>query len=81
MITSYWILLLALTCIVNFPSATITKGIIMNVMYCAAVNENIISLVGKKIALLDIHFEGNVGDQMETIPLLIQVHRNSSNLS
>jgi UDP-glucose 6-dehydrogenase len=25
---------------------------------------------GKRVALLQVHFEGNVGDQMETIPLL-----------
>ena len=25
---------------------------------------------GKTVALLQVHFEGNVGDQMETIPLL-----------
>ena len=25
---------------------------------------------GKRIALFQVHFEGNIGDQMETIPLL-----------
>ena len=29
---------------------------------------------GKKVALLQVHFEGNVGDQMETIPLLQRLH-------
>jgi hypothetical protein len=29
---------------------------------------------GVKVALLDCHFEGNVGDQMETIPLLRQLN-------
>jgi hypothetical protein len=30
-------------------------------------------LSGKNVAMLDVHFEGNVGDQMETIPLLRQL--------
>ena len=28
----------------------------------------------KRVALLQVHFEGNVGDQMETIPLLKRLH-------
>jgi hypothetical protein len=31
-------------------------------------------LKGKRVALLQVHFEGNVGDQMETIPLLQKLH-------
>jgi hypothetical protein len=29
-----------------------------------------ILILGKRVALLQVHLEGNVGDQMETIPLL-----------
>ena len=31
-------------------------------------------LKNKRVALLQVHFEGNVGDQMETIPLLQRLH-------
>ena len=32
------------------------------------------SSLDKRVALLQVHFEGNVGDQMETIPLLKRLH-------
>ena len=31
-------------------------------------------VAGKRVALLQVHFEGNVGDQMETVPLLMKLN-------